>query len=200
MKKHSCHQICPRCQSCQSASIIPLLRTTSQSCLSQSALRFHNTLLFPGSTLSLCLSVGSFLSALTPLPLHRYPLLRITSEPCLTVSSFLYVCLTLCHCCPCKVHSLMLCVNPAPVKLLPTFPFAIHFCEVSCHMFLLSAYWQTFIYVWSSHVTSLWNYSLSISFFVLCCFPLCNVLVDCLLQSSDSDVFGHITAVLSSAL
>lgn len=109
---------------------------------------------------SLC---GLFPFCTNPLPHHRYLLLRIASVPCLTVGSFLHVCLTLCHCCPCKMHSLMLRVNPTPLKLFSTFPADIHICWLVCHMVLLSAYWQTFVYVWSSHIASLWNYSLSIS-------------------------------------
>ena len=104
--------MCPGCQQCQSASIIPLLRAISQSCLSQSVFRFHNTLLFLGSTPQPCLSVGCFLSALTPLPHRHYLLLRITSVPCLDVSPLLHGCLTLCLRRNCKVHFLILRVNP----------------------------------------------------------------------------------------
>lgn len=38
------------------------------------------------------------------------------------------VCLTLCLCCHGEVHSLMLCVNQAPVKFLSAFPVITHIC------------------------------------------------------------------------
>lgn len=55
-----------------------------------------------------------------------------TSTPCHTTpttstyhwesqSALCSVCLTLCHCCPCKVYSLILCANNAPVYLLSAF-------------------------------------------------------------------------------
>lgn len=49
---------------------------------------------------------GLFSFCSNPSHHHRYRLLRITSVPCLTVSSLLYVCLTLGLCCRDRVHAL----------------------------------------------------------------------------------------------
>lgn len=103
----------PRCQSCQSVSIMTL-----QSCCSQSVLRFQNALLSLRTIPKLCISVGSFLFAPPPSHHPRYLLLRITSVSCLTVNSFLSICLWLSLHCHVKVCSLMLFgVSQIPVCL-----------------------------------------------------------------------------------
>lgn len=167
------------CQSCQSASIVPLLRTTSVMSLTVSATFPQHPPLAQNFSLAVSLC-GFFPFCINLLPHHHSLMLRITSVPCLTVSSFLHVCLMLCHCCPGKMHSLMLYVNQAPDKLLST---------SCCFTYLLACL------PYGSTVCLLANICVFVikpcwfpvevlhSVYVLCCF---------LWKSSDSGLFGQL--------
>lgn len=113
---------------------------------------------------SVLMSVSALFPFCTSTPCHTTP--TTSTYRWESQSALCSVCLTLCHCCPCKVYSLILCANNAPVYLLSAF--------FSCYLLLflllfLSAKkkkgkkWDVRLI----HVASLWSHSWSIAVFSL---------------------------------
>lgn len=144
----------------------------------------QNALLLLRNFPKLCLSVGSFLYALTPSHYRHSLLLRFTIVPCFTVSSFFCVCLALCFCSNGKVQSLMLCVNLFPAKLLLFLLLLTRLTFLVCNrakLHLFGTIHKLFVFVWcvvshfvmsKFHISSLWLPQTKHLFYTNSCFLL----------------------------